>query len=403
MTYINSHQTRISHRDVFCYGIGDVMAIQVSILKEVRPGECRVALVPGVLQRVGKLGAEVRLQTGAGLNANFTDADYGGTPAEPDARRLLANADVVLAIQPPSPELIDAMKPGAILISFVYANRERDLLRHLRERRITAFAMETVPRITRAQALDALSSQAALAGYYAPLIGAVHLQRILPMMTTAVGSLRAARVLVMGLGVAGLQALATAHRLGAITEGYDVRPETREQAQSLGARFVDTGVDARGEGGYARELTADEKVRVKTVLNQHLQQADMVITTASVPGRPAPRLIDRAQIEAMKRGAVIVDLGAEGGGNCEGTVPGETVGLGPVTILGPLNVTSRLAQHASELYAKNVLSLLELIVRDGAIHLDFDDEVIAATVLTHAGEIRNEEVRNLLETETPTV
>jgi len=258
--------------------------------------------------------------------------------------------------------------------------------------------MEQIPRISRAQSMDVLSSQAALAGYYAPLLGAVHMPRILPMMTTAVGSLRAAKVLVMGLGVAGLSALATAHRLGAITEGYDVRPETREQAESLGAKFVDTGVDARGEGGYARELTADEKAKVEQTLTRHIAEADMIITTASVPGRPAPKLISSAQVAAMKPGAVIVDLGAESGGNCEMTKPGDTVNVGAVTILGPLNVPSALAQHASDLYAKNILNLLDLLIKDGAIHLDFEDEVVAGTVATHDGKIRNEALRQIIET-----
>jgi NAD(P) transhydrogenase subunit alpha len=216
-------------------------------------------------------------------------------------------------------------------------------------------------------------------------------------MTTAVGSLRAARVLVMGLGVAGLQALATAHRLGAVTEGYDVRPETKEQAQSVGAKFVDTGVDARGEGGYARELTAAEQATVEAALTKHIQQADLIITTANVPGRAAPRLVTRAQIEGMKGGSVIVDLAADSGGNCEGTVPGQTVEVGPATIVAPFNVPSLLAQHASELYAKNLLNLLELIVKDGALALDLDDEVVAGTLLSHAGEIRNAAARSVLE------
>jgi NAD(P) transhydrogenase subunit alpha len=245
--------------------------------------------------------------------------------------------------------------------------------------------------------MDALSSQAALAGYYAALLGATNLARILPMMTTAAGSIRPARCLVMGLGVAGLQALATARRLGAVTFGYDVRPETREQAESLGAKFVDTGIDARGEGGYARELTADEKAKVAATLTQHIQQADLVITTAAIPGRPSPRLISRAQVAGMKHGAVIVDLAAEGGGNCECSVPGETTQVGQVTIVAPLNVPSLLAEHASELYSRNQLNLLELFVKDGAIALDWTDEVLARTVLTHAGEIRNEAARKALE------
>jgi proton-translocating NAD(P)+ transhydrogenase subunit alpha len=250
--------------------------------------------------------------------------------------------------------------------------------------------MELVPRITRAQAMDALSSQAALAGYYAALLGATSIARILPMMTTAVGSIRPAKTLVMGLGVAGLQALATARRLGAMTEGYDVRPETKEQAESLGAKFVDTGVDARGAGGYARELTQEEKDRIAQVVTKHIQSADIIITTAAIPGRPSPKLISKAQVDGMKAGSVIIDLAAEGGGNCEYTQPGESVQVGQVTVVGPLNVPSMLGEHASELYAKNQYNLIELFLKDKAIALDWSDEVVAKTALTHAGEIKNE-------------
>jgi len=373
------------------------MAIKIAVLKETKPGEKRVAVVPTVAAGLERLGASVNLQAGAGRAATFADEAYKDASFYDTASGLVADADIVLAVQPPTVEVLRAMKVGSVLVSFIYSQTNPSLVAELRDRHVTALAMELIPRIGRAQSMDALSSQAALAGYYAPLLGAVHMPRILPMMTTAVGSLRAAKVLVMGLGVAGLSALATAHRLGAITEGYDVRPETKEQAQSLGAKFVETGIDARGEGGYARELTADEKERVQKALSQHIAEADMIITTASVPGRPSPKLISAAQISAMRPGYVIVDLGAEGGGNCEGTKPGETVTVGPATILGPLNVPSALAQHASELYAKNLLNLIGLIVKDGALNLDFEDEVIAGAILTHAGEIRNKVVRESLQ------
>jgi NAD(P) transhydrogenase subunit alpha len=314
-----------------------------------------------------------------------------------DPQRLVSDADVVLAVQPPAAEVVGAMKAGAIVISLIYEHREAALVKLLRDRKITCFAMERVPRITRAQAMDALSSQASLAGYYAVLLGATQLARILPRMTTAAGSLRPATVLVMGLGVAGLQAIATAHRLGAVVEGYDVRPETREQAASLGAKFVDTGVDARGEGGYARELTQEERVMVATALTRHIQQADVIITTAAVPGRPAPKLISKAQVEGMKAGAVIVDLAAEGGGNCEYTRPGETVSVGQVTIVAPMNVPALLGEHASELYAKNVLNLLELIIRDKDLKPDWQDEIIAKTALTRADAIASPAARTAAE------
>jgi len=354
-------------------------------------------LVPSVVAKFTKLGAELWMQAGAGAAIGLADSDYAGVVFEQDRLRLAAEADLLLAVQPPPADIVRAMRPGAILICFVYAQRQRELVALLRDRGITCFAMELVPRISRAQSLDALSSQAALSGYYAPLLGAVHMTRILPMMTTAVGSLRAAKVLVMGLGVAGLQALATARRLGAVTEGYDVRPETKEQAASLGAKFVDTGVDATGTGGYARELTADEKERVQAALTQHIQQADMIVTTAAVPGRPSPKLISKTQVDGMKHGAVIVDLAAEGGGNCEYTVPDETVTVGAVTILAPTNVPSLLGEHASELYAKNQLSLLELLIKNGTLAPDWSDEVVAGTALTHAGEITNAAARKMFE------
>lgn len=373
------------------------MPVKIAVLKETRPHERRVAMVPAVVDKLVKLGAQLHLQSGAGVAVKLADAAYKNVQLHSDPIEMVRDADIVVSVQPPDLSVAQAMKEGAILISFVYAHKEAELTRLLRDRKITTFAMELVPRITRAQAADALSSQAALAGYYAVLLGATTIDRILPMMTTAVGSIRPARTLVMGLGVAGLQALATARRLGAMTEGYDVRPETKEQAESLGARFVDTGVDARGAGGYARELTQEEKDKVAAVITKHIQQADIVVTTAAIPGRPSPKLISKAQVEGMKAGSVIVDLAAEGGGNCELTKPGETVQVGQVTIVAPLNVPSLLGEHASELYAKNQLNLLELFVKDGALKLDWSDEVLAKTVLTHGGEIKNEAAKKAVE------
>lgn len=373
------------------------MPIQVAVLKESRPHEQRVAMVPAVADKLSKLGCDICLLSGAGLSSKLPDSAYTAVRFVNTEQELLATANIVLAVQPPTAEQINLLPPGCILLSFVYPHKEPDLTRLLRDKHITCFAMEQVPRISRAQAMDALSSQAALAGYYAALLGATKLARILPMMTTAVGSIRPARCLVMGLGVAGLQALATARRLGAITEGYDVRPETKEQAESLGAKFVDTGVDARGEGGYARELTPEEKDKIASVVTRHIQQADIVITTAAIPGRPSPKLISKAQVDGMKLGAVIIDLAAEGGGNCEYSVPGETIEQGQITIAAPLNVPSMLAEHASELYAKNLLNLLQLFIVDGEIKLDWDDEVQAKTVLTHQGEIKPAAVKAALE------
>jgi H+-translocating NAD(P) transhydrogenase subunit alpha len=364
------------------------MYINIAILKETQPHERRVALVPSVAVKLVKLGAKLHMQSGAGDAVHLTDTTFKDVTFIDDRKQLVRDADVVLAVQPPALDVITAMKQGAILISFIYAHNEPALVERLLERRITCFAMDRVPRITRAQAMDALSSQSALAGYYAVQLGATHLARVLPKLTTAAAAIGPAKVLVMGLGVAGLEAIATAHRLGAVVEGYDVRPETQEQAMSLGAKFVETGVDARGAGGYARELSADEKAKVATVLTKHIQQADLIITTAAIPGRPSPKLISDAQVAGMKAGAVIVDLSAEGGGNCEATRPGETAHVGPVTIVAPLNVPSLLGEDASELYAENLYHLLVLMMKDNVIKLDWADDVLAGTCLTHAGELR---------------
>jgi H+-translocating NAD(P) transhydrogenase subunit alpha len=369
------------------------MYVNVAVLKETQPRERRVALVPSVAPKLIKLGAKLHMQSGAGNGIKLNDAAFKDVVFVNDCKVLVGDADVVLAVQPPALDVIDAMKEGTILISFIYANNEKALVQRLLDKKITCFAMERVPRITRAQAMDALSSQSALAGYYAVQLGATHLARILPKITTAAGAIGPAKVLVMGLGVAGLEAIATAHRLGAVVEGYDVRPETEEQALSLGAKFVETGVDARGAGGYARELTAEEKDKVAAVLTQHMQQADLIITTAAIPGRPSPKLISRAQVAGMKAGAVIVDLSAEGGGNCEDTKPGETIEVGQVTIVAPLNVPSLLGEDASELYAKNQYNLLVLMMKDNIVKIDWDDEVLAKTALTHDGKLCDAEVK----------
>jgi NAD(P) transhydrogenase subunit alpha len=361
--------------------------VNVAVLKETRPHERRVAVVPSVATRLMKLGARLHVQSGAGAAVSLPDAAYAGVDFSDDRRAIVRAADIVLAIQPPALEVVDDMREGAILASFVYEHREPALVKRLLQKKITCFAMERVPRTTRAQALDALSSQSALAGYYAVQVGSVHLATILPKLTTAAGTIGPAKVLVMGLGVAGLEAIATAHRLGAVVEGYDVRPETAEQAQSLGATFVATGVDARGKGGYARELTAAEAATVAAALTRHIQQADLVITTAAIPGKASPKLISAAQIAGMKPGAVIVDLSAEGGGNCAGTVPGETVRVGEVTIAAPLNVPALLGADGSTLYSHNLYNLLALFVKDNIVTIDWSDEVLATTMLTHAGAL----------------
>jgi NAD(P) transhydrogenase subunit alpha len=363
------------------------MFVNVAVLKETQAHERRVALVPAVAAKLIKLGARIHMQSGAGDSVALPDSAYAGVAFDDDRKVLVQHADVVLCIQPPAVEIVTEMKEGAILVCFIYEHNEKALVGELLRRKITCFAMERIPRITRAQSMDALSSQSALAGYYSVQLGATHMNRVLPKLTTAGGTLGPAKVLVMGLGVAGLEAVATAHRLGASVEGYDVRPATGEQARSLGATFVDTGVDARGKGGYARELTPAEKTTVAGVLTKHIQAADLVITTAAIPGKPSPKLISKQQVSGMKAGSVIVDLSAEGGGNCELTKPGETVHAGNVTIVAPLNVPSLLGDDASNLYSHNQYHLLELIVKNNIVTIDWNDEVLAKTVLTHAGKM----------------
>lgn len=366
------------------------MYVNVAVLKETEPHERRVALVPSLVAKLMKLGARLHMQEGAGEAVMLRDAAFDNVTFVCDRRALVAGADVVLAVQPPALEVVRDMKEGAILICFVYANKEPALVQLLLDRKITCFAMERIPRITRAQSMDALSSQSALSGYYSVQLGATHLARVLPKITTAAGAIGPARVLVMGLGVAGLEALATAHRLGAVTEGYDVRPETEEQARSLGAAFVETGIDARGKGGYARALTVEENVKVAAVLTRHIQQADLVITTAAIPGHTSPVLISSKQVAGMKAGAVIVDLSADGGGNCEDTRPGETIRVGQVTIVAPLNVPSLLGDDASELFARNQFNLLALMLKNNVVEIDWSDEILAKTALTHAGKLKGE-------------
>jgi NAD(P) transhydrogenase subunit alpha len=363
------------------------MYVNVAVLKETQPNERRVALTPSVAPKLIKLGAKLHMQTGAGEAIKLADSSFKDVSIMDDRKALLADADVVLAVQPPALAAIDEMKAGAILVCFVYAANEPELVKRLLEKKITCFAMERIPRISRAQSMDALSSQSALAGYYAVALGMTHMAGVLPKITSAAGVIGPAKVLVMGLGVAGLEAIATAQRLGAVVEGYDVRPATKEQALSLGATFVDTGVDATGKGGYARALTPEEKAKVDAALTQHIQGSDLIITTAAIPGKASPKLIGKAQVAGMKAGAVIVDLSAEGGGNCEDTTPGQTTEVGGVTIVAPLNVPSLLGRDASELYAKNQYALLALMMKDNIVTIDWTDEVIAKTALTHDGKL----------------
>jgi NAD(P) transhydrogenase subunit alpha len=324
------------------------MPVTIGVLKETVRGENRVAIVPEVATRLAALGARVLVEHGAGTAARFPDAQFKDASFADGADAVLAASDLLFTVQPPDPALVAKLKPGAAVAGFLAPHNQAPLVRALKERRITSFAMELVPRISRAQSMDALSSQAAVAGYKAVLIGSAAVDRFFPMLTTAAGTIRPATVLVIGAGVAGLQAIATAKRLGAVVEAYDVRGATREQVRSLGAKFVETGVTAEGAGGYARELTAEEKAKQQEVLDARIAAADCVISTAGVPGRPAPRIISRAAVERMKPGAVIVDLLAEGGGNCELTRAGETVEHNGVRVIGPVNLPATVAYHASD-------------------------------------------------------
>jgi H+-translocating NAD(P) transhydrogenase subunit alpha len=372
------------------------MSVVAGILRETAAKETRVAVVPEIATKLKSLGVRVLMERGAGASAHFPDASY--TDAEfSDASTILASADILLKVQPPSVTEVAALKKGAIVIGFMQAYARPDLVLALKERGITSFAMELVPRISRAQSMDALSSQASVAGYKAVLIAANTLQKFLPMLTTAAGTIRPAAVLVIGAGVAGLQAIATAKRLGAVVEAYDVRSATKDQVKSLGAKFVETGVSAEGAGGYARELTPEETAKQQQVLDARIAASDAVISTASVPGRAAPRIISRAAVMRMKPGSVIVDIAAEQGGNCELTKPGETVVEGGVKIVGPLNLPASLPYHASEMYARNLFNLLKPAIVKGEIAIDWNDEVFAGAVLTRAGEIMHQATRAAIE------
>lgn len=373
------------------------MGITIAVPKETASGERRVAIVPSALKLLDKLGVEVRLQKGAGLAAGFPDEHYEGVQWADSAAQLYKGADVVLRVQPPTAEEANKLPEDSLLLGHLAPHEGDSRISNLNKRRVTSFALELVPRITRAQSIDALSSQANIAGYKCALLAAHLSPKLFPMLTTAAGTVRPARVVVVGAGVAGLQAIATAKRLGAIVEAYDVRSATKEQVESVGGKFIDTGVSAEGEGGYARELTDEEKAQQAEVLAQHIAQADGVITTAAIPGRPAPKIIDKATVERMKAGAVIVDMAAETGGNCELTEAGKEVNHQGVTIAGPTNIPSMAATHASEMYARNLYNLLALLVKDGEIQLDWDDQVVADSCLTHAGETRYASAKERME------
>ena len=365
------------------------MSVTIGVLRESAPNETRVALVPEVADKLARDGARVVMERGAGERARFPDSLFKSVVWADGAQSVLAGSGVILTVQPLTVGQIGELKPSAAVIGFMQPHARAAEVRELVARGITSFAMELVPRISRAQSMDALSSQASIAGYKAVLIAASHLQKFLPMLTTAAGTIRPSQVLIIGAGVAGLQAIATARRLGAVVEAYDVRGATREQVKSLGARFVDTGVSAEGSGGYARELTAEERAKQQEVLDARIAAADAVISTAAVPGRPAPRIISRAVVERMRAGSVVVDIAAEQGGNCELTRAGEVIEHRGVRVVGPVNLPAELAYNASEMYARNLYNFLKPALVKGELAIDWSDEVFAQSCLTHGGEIKH--------------
>ena len=363
------------------------MSITVGFISETSDLEHRVALVPETTKKMIKIGWKVVLQAGAGSDAGFVDSAYDDCQILKDAKSVLSTSDVFVCIAPPSADTIKSMKDGAVLVGMVgpFADKERYDVAN--KKNITVFSMELVPRTSRAQSMDALSSQASVAGYKAVLMAGVASPRFFPMLTTAAGTIRPSQVFVIGAGVAGLQAIATAKRLGAMVMGYDVRPETVEQIQSLGAKFLDLGVNAVGEGGYARELTNDEKKQQQEAMTEYLKKVDVLITTAAVPGRPAPRLITEEMTKNLKPGTIVVDLGAEGGGNVAMTEKGKTVKHNGVTYIGPVNLAGSLGLHASEMYSRNVWNLLSLCNNDGEFKINWEDDILEGSNVTKDGKI----------------
>lgn len=366
----------------------------IGVPTEIAPGERRVALVPDAVARLAKAGVAVLVQRGAGEGAAFADSAYEGAGATlaADAAELYRQADVVTKVQRPADAEVGLMREGTTLIAFLAPLGDPSYVERLAAKRLTALSMDAIPRISRAQSMDALSSQANVGGYKAVLLAASTLPKFFPMLTTAAGTIPPAKVLVLGAGVAGLQAIATARRLGAVVSGYDTRAVVREQVQSLGATFleVDLGVDAEGAGGYAKELTAEQIERQRAFMVEHIGASDCVITTAAVPGKRAPLLITEEAVRAMRAGSVIVDLAAETGGNCALTEPGKVVERFGVTIVGTTNLPSTMPYDASRLYARNVLTLLQHLIKDGALNFDYSDEITRGTTLTHDGEITHE-------------
>jgi NAD(P) transhydrogenase subunit alpha len=375
--------------------------MKIAIAKEIQVDERRVALVPEVAARLVKQGIEVWIEAGAGERAFFSDATYEevGVKVIGDSATVWREADIVLKVGYLEEFEVEKLRQGSIIIGFLNPLGNPGLVQKLADRQVTAFSMEMIPRTSRAQSMDALSSQANLAGYKSVLIAAATLPKYFPMLTTAAGTIRPAKVLIMGAGVAGLQAIATARRLGAVVEAFDVRPEVKEQVQSLGAKFVDVTLeeDTVAEGGYAKELSEKAKQHTREVLTTHVAASDVVITTAQVPGKKAPLLVTEEMVTQMKAGSVVVDLAASQGGNCECTEAGKDVLKHGVTIVGPINLPSSMPVHASEVYAKNLSALLKLMTtKEGELTLNFEDDIISGACMAHNGEILCQRVKDAL-------
>jgi NAD(P) transhydrogenase subunit alpha len=372
------------------------MAVIIGIPACADPAERRTPIVPDVVKKLRAAGAEIVVEKGATDGAYLDETSLGDVSWVDSTDAVLAAADVLWVVGPPSDDVLSKMRQGTVLMGMLAPYSSVDRIKLLNKSEITAFAMELLPRISRAQSMDILSSQGAASGYQTVLIAAARAPKFFPMLTYAAGSIRPSRVLVIGAGVAGLQAIATAKRLGAIVDAYDVRPETKEQIESLGAKFVDTGVSAGGSGGYARELTDEEKAQQAEKLAKAVAACDVLITTAGVPGKKAPLIINEAMVAGMKPGAIVVDMLAENGGNVAGTVAGKEVRVGPAHIIGPVNLPSRMPVHTSEMYAKNLLNFINPMLSEGLLKLDWEDEVISGACLTHGGEVKHPMVKQVL-------
>lgn len=371
----------------------------IAVLRETSEHEKRVALSPDVVRQLNNEDLQIWIEKDAGLPSNFRDSTYkdAGAVIINSKEELLTKADILLSVQAPSDEDLSKLKKGAVLVSFIWGLQNPDLVTFLKDHKISSLGMDAIPRISRAQNMDALSSMSSIAGYKASLIAANELDKYFPMMMTAAGTIPPSKALILGAGVAGLQAIATCRKLGAVVEAFDVRPSVKEQVESLGAKFIEVELsdeETETKGGYAKELTEDDKLKQRELIHQHAKKSDIIITTALIPGRPAPLLITKEMVADMKPGSVIVDLAAENGGNCELTKAGTTQVVNEVKIVGPINLPSQLAHHASTLYAKNMLALLNLLLKDGEPNFDFEDEILLNTTITHNGEIISPLIKN---------